>query len=140
MFSIKNACYQNGIRYNAYMLDSIYREEILDHYKNPQNFGTLYSFSHKTHIVNPFCGDELTLYVLIVHNRIEDIAFSGSGCAISIASASLLTEHCKGKAKETLTVFQERDMLKLLNIPVSETRKKCALLGFAALKDCIEQE
>jgi nitrogen fixation protein NifU and related proteins len=119
-------------------MDSIYREEILEHYKDPQNFGKLQKFTHSSKLINPFCGDEIKIFVLIKNNKIEDVGFTGVGCAISIASTSILTEFVRGKSVTQLTSFKGSDMLELLKIEVSETRKKCALLGLSALKDCLK--
>lgn len=129
------------------MEDTLYKEEILEHYKDPQNFGKLEKFDANSKQLNPFCGDEIEIYVKfgktagVIGNHpegvIEDISFQGVGCAISIASASLLTEYTKGKTKKELTKFSEGDMLSLLGIEVSQTRKKCALLALYTLRDCL---
>ncbi len=119
---------------------SLYREEILEHYRNPQNFGKLKTFDLSSKQSNPFCGDELEIFVVWSKGDkavIRDIKFIGTGCAISTAAASMVTEHSKGKTKKELTNFSEIDMLKLLGIKVSETRKKCALLGLWVLRDCL---
>ena len=121
------------------MQDSIYREEILEHFKDPQNFGKLKRFDTSSKQLNPFCGDEIEMYIKFEKERIKDISFSGRGCAISIASASILTDFAKGKLVAALTKFSDNDMLDILQIDVSETRKKCALLGLAVLRDCISQ-
>ncbi len=119
------------------MLDTIYKEEILEHYREPQNFGKLIAFSSTSKQLNPFCGDEIEIFIQFNKNIVENISFQGQGCAISIASASILTSFVKGKTKQSLTKFHEEDMLNLLRIEVSETRKKCALLAFCVLKDCL---
>lgn len=119
------------------MQHSIYREEILEHYKDPQNFGKLKRFDASSKQLNPFCGDEITMYVALDKNKVTDIRFEGRGCAISIAAASILTEYAKGKLINELTKFLDEDMLALLNVEVSETRKKCALLALYTLKDCL---
>lgn len=116
-----------------------YREEILEHYKEPLNFGTLQDFDATSRQLNPYCGDEIEMFVALDQKSIKDIRFQGKGCAISIAAASMLTEFVKGKTKEELTKFLEKDMLKLLGIDVSETRKKCAMLALGVLKDCLVQ-
>lgn len=118
-------------------MTNIYREEILEHYREPQNFGRPSSFNISSKQSNPFCGDEIEVFLQIKGNKVQAISFEGKGCAISIASASILTEFVKGKQKKILTKFSEGDMLNLLNIEVSETRKKCALLSWAVLKDCL---
>ena len=119
------------------MDNSLYREEILEHYKTPQNFGVIASCDSHAHQTNPFCGDDIEIFVNFNKDVIQDISFRGQGCAISIASASILTEFAKGKTKKELTNMTEEDMLDLLGIEVSETRKKCALLALATLKDCL---
>ncbi len=115
---------------------TLYREELLEHYRNPQNFGKLSDFDISSKQSNPFCGDDVEIFVQLKKYRIKNIGFEGKGCAISMAGASMLTEFVKGKTKKELTKFSEKDMLSLLGIEVSETRKKCALLGLAVLKDC----
>jgi len=119
-------------------MSDIYREEILEHYKDPQNFGRLSDFTASSKQTNPFCGDEIEIFVKFGEKwKIKVVGFVGKGCAISIAAVSILTEFSKGKSKEELTMFSEKDMLNLLGVKVSETRKKCALLGFSVLKDCL---
>lgn len=118
-------------------MDSLYREEILEHYREPQNFGRLLLFDASSKQVNPFCGDEIGMFVRFANGVIGEIGFEGKGCAISMAAASMLTEYAKEKGKEQLTKFGEDDMLELLGVHVSETRKKCALLALYVLKDCL---
>lgn len=120
------------------MDDYLYKEEIIEHYKNPQNFGVLASYNASSRQLNPFCGDELELFVQFDSGIVNEIAFQGHGCAISIAAMSLLSEYAKDKKKTELTKFSQNDMLKLLAIDISETRKKCALLGWAVLQDCLK--
>lgn len=115
-----------------------YRDEILEHYKTPQNFGKLPKFDATSRQLNPFCGDKMEIFIAFEKNKVKDIRFLGKGCAISIAAASMLTEFVKRKTKEELTKFSEKDMLNLLGIDVSETRKKCALLALSVLKDCLD--
>lgn len=121
------------------MQHSIYREEILEHYKDPQNFGKLKKFDLSSKQLNPFCGDGISMYIKEERGKVSDVSFDGQGCAISIASTSLLTEYAKGKKINELTRFSEADMLDLLGIEVSETRKKCALLALYTLKDCFKE-
>jgi len=120
------------------MQDNLYREELLEEYRNPRNFGKLQNSSAASKQLNPFCGDEIEVFVNFDNQTINDISFLGKGCAISIASTSLLTDFAKGKTKKELTNFSDEDMLKLIGIEVSETRKKCALLGLFVLRDCIK--
>lgn len=119
------------------MVGQLYKEEILDHYKDPQNFGKLKKFTKSSKQLNPFCGDKIEMFVFSGKGKIRDISFTGKGCAISIASASILTEFAKNKSTDALTKLSSDDMLTLLGIEVSENRKKCALLALAVLRDCL---
>jgi nitrogen fixation NifU-like protein len=119
---------------------NLYREEILDHYQNPRNFRSIKNADSHVHQANPLCGDNIEMFVKWgkgAKRDIQDISFQGKGCAICLAGASMLTEYAKGKSEKELTKFSETDMLKLLGIEVSETRKKCALLSFAVLRECL---
>ena len=119
------------------MDNNLYREEILEHYKSPLNCGKLKAFDKKSTQLNPFCGDEISLFVRYENNNVSDISFSGKGCALCIAASSMLTDFAKGKSKKELTKYSDQDMLDLLGIEVSETRKKCALLALFTLRDCL---
>ena len=107
----------------------LYREEILDHYKNPRNFGDLNGFEIKDSDRNSSCGDSLEMGVKVNNGKIIDVQFTGIGCAISLASASMLTEILKGKTLAQAGKIDDQAMLKRLGIPISITRQKCALLG-----------
>ncbi len=107
---------------------------ILEHYKNPQNFGHL----EKPDIVheegNPSCGDQIKIEIKVENDRIADIRFSGKGCAISQASASILTEEIKGKTLSEVKNFDKQTMLDLLGIEISGLRMKCAMLPLKVVK------
>jgi nitrogen fixation NifU-like protein len=126
-------------------MDELYRDIILDHYKNPRNFGELADAEVTGEKDNPLCGDKIILNIkykkLNINNKpqtiISDIKFSGQGCAISMASASLLTEYVKGKDVSILKKMTADDMVKLLQIEVSATRLKCALLPLEVLQEVI---
>lgn len=120
------------------MIDTLYKEEILEHFHDPQNFGELDSFSKKAQLTNPFCGDDVTMFVKLEKERVEKIGFTGKGCAISVAGASILTEQVKGKKVTDIEKMTEGEMLELLGVAISETRKKCALLALSALQDAIK--
>ncbi|MGB9631978.1 MAG: Fe-S cluster assembly sulfur transfer protein SufU [Chloroflexaceae bacterium] len=117
-------------------MDDIYREQILEHARYPHNFGTLEhpTVSHEEY--NPLCGDRVRIDLLIEDGVIADVRFSGKGCAISQASASMLTDEIKGMNVETAKAFSKDDLLALIGIPLSKnpTRLKCALLSLKALK------
>ena len=116
-------------------MDDLYRDFILDHYKNPRNFGELPEATHHYHDTNPLCGDEITMYLLVGDDsRIADVHFVGRGCAISQASASILTEEIKGKSLDEVKGIDRDHVLTNLGIPISPARIKCALLSLKALK------
>lgn len=116
-------------------MDDLYREHILDHYKNPRNFGEMPEATHHYHDTNPLCGDEITMFLKVGEDgRIDDVHFTGRGCAISQASASLLTEEIKGKTLEEAKAIDRDQVLANLGITISPARVKCALLSLKALK------
>jgi len=116
------------------MADQMYREYILDHYKNPRNFGRLEGadISHEEN--NPLCGDVVGMDIKTRDGLIEDVRFHGRGCAISQASASLLTERLKGMSLEDARKIGKEDVLEELGIDISPARLKCALLSLKVLK------
>lgn len=115
-------------------MSSIYQDIILDHYRFPRNFGTIENPSNSVDVSNPLCGDKLHIDIKEKDSKIEEISFSGEGCAISIASASMLTEYAKGKPKDELKKIESDFILKeLLQIQLTPNRVKCALLSWEAL-------
>jgi len=115
-------------------MDDMYRDYILDHYKNPRNAGTLPGATNTYHDNNPLCGDEITMSLLIDDDKVKDVRFKGKGCAISQASASILTEEIKGKTLDEVKAIDRQHVLENLGIPISPARVKCALLGLKTLK------
>jgi nitrogen fixation NifU-like protein len=116
---------------------SIYQELILDHYRNPRNRGVLKDSTHEASANNPTCGDKLSMQILEKNGIIESVKFTGSGCAISQASASILTESLVGKSIEEAKNLKKEDLLELLGIELSLTRLKCALLALDTLKKAL---
>ncbi|HVB78110.1 MAG TPA: iron-sulfur cluster assembly scaffold protein [Candidatus Nitrosotalea sp.] len=114
--------------------DQFYREYILDHFKNPRNFGHLEHPDIAHEEVNPLCGDVVGMEFQVRDGRIDDIAFHGRGCAISQASASLLTERLRGMTLEDARALSRDDVLEELGISISPARLKCALLPLKVLK------
>jgi nitrogen fixation NifU-like protein len=110
------------------MQDIIYREIILEHYKNPQNYGILTPADIDVTELNSLCGDEIHVTVRINNNYVSDIAFESQGCAISKASASLFTEELKGKSLNEIADISQKDVLSLLEVQLTPARIKCALL------------
>ena len=116
-------------------MDELYREYILEHYKRPHNWGELDSFDLEAHDLNPLCGDELTVQLKVDdEGRIDDIKFSGHGCAISQAAASMTSDEIKGMKVDDLLRLDRSFVLELLGIDISATRIKCALLSLKVLK------
>jgi nitrogen fixation NifU-like protein len=114
--------------------DQFYREYILDHYRNPRNFGRLPNADISHEEDNPLCGDVIGLDFKLEDGRIADVRFHGRGCAISQASASLLTERLKGMTLEEAQRINKEDVLGELGIDISPARLKCALLSLKVLK------
>ena len=115
-------------------MDDMYRDYILDHYKNPRNQGQLEGATNTYADSNPLCGDELSMALRIEDDRVADVRFNGKGCAISQASASILTEEIKGKTLAEVRSIDRQHILENLGIPISPARIKCALLGLKTLK------
>ncbi|MGA2819951.1 MAG: Fe-S cluster assembly sulfur transfer protein SufU [Anaerolineales bacterium] len=116
-------------------MDDLYRELILDRYKNPRMRGTLDPHDISYEDDNPLCGDHLRIDLrLDAEGRIHQAAFSGEGCAISLASADLLTESIVGKSLEEVRKLGKEDILEMLGIELSPVRLKCALLSLKVLK------
>ncbi len=114
----------------------IYRELILDYYRSPRNFGRLERFDIDARDTNPLCGDEIEMQISVGGAKnIDEIKFTGKGCAISQASASMLTELAKGKPLEWVKQVSKEDVFKMLGNPeLGPSRVKCALLGMKVLK------
>jgi nitrogen fixation NifU-like protein len=116
-------------------MDELYRENILDHYKRPRNFGRPDEFDLEFEDTNPFCGDEQHVFIKLDENdRVASVAFEGKGCAISTAATSMLTEELSGKSREELLQLPKDFVLDLLGIDISATRMKCAMLGLKVVK------
>jgi len=115
-------------------MDDLYRENILDHYRYPRNKGHLDNPDIHYHDVNPFCGDEITLELKVEDDRIVDVAFEGKGCAISMASASMLTEEIEGMTLDEVKALDKDFIVEMLGIQIGPVRLKCALLSLKVLK------
>ncbi len=121
------------------MDEELYRENILDHYKRPHNWSPpepeLEHADLEFHDLNPLCGDELTVRLAVgEEGRIDDVRFSGNGCAISLAAASMASDEIKGMTVEELLRLDRSFVLDLLGINISATRMKCALLSLKVIK------
>ena len=118
------------------MFDDMYREVILDHYKNPRGHGVLADADAEAEGQNPLCGDEVTIYVRFAEDgeTIEDVGFEGRGCAISQAATSMLTEMVAGRTAVQVAALDKDELLETIGIPLTPVRLKCALLGLGVLK------
>ncbi len=116
------------------MTDSLYREAILDHFRNPRNKGILDPADFSYEDVNPLCGDEIRIDVRTDGEFVTDVRFSGRGCAISQAAASMLMEMVEGRSIDDVKAISRDDLLDELGVPVSPARMKCAMLGLKVLK------
>jgi nitrogen fixation NifU-like protein len=116
-------------------VDDFYKEYILDHYRNPRNFGTLDAPDATAEDLNPLCGDRIRFDLQIdADGRVSDVKFSGKGCAISQASASMLSESLKGEKLEDVARLSQERVLENVGIGISPARMKCAMLGLKVVK------
>jgi nitrogen fixation NifU-like protein len=114
--------------------EDLYREVILDHYKNPRGKGALANPDAEAEGQNPLCGDEVAISVALDGETIEDVRFQGRGCAISQAATSMLTELVKGRTIAEVAEMPKDELLGEVGIPLTPVRLKCALLGLGVLK------
>jgi nitrogen fixation protein NifU and related proteins len=114
--------------------DELYREVILDHYKNPRGHGVVESADAEAEGMNPLCGDEVAISVSFDGDRIDDVKFIGRGCAISQAATSMLMEMVKGRTAAEVAEMSRDELLEEVGIPLTPIRLKCALLGLGVLK------
>lgn len=116
-------------------MEDFYRDFILDHYRNPRNFGHLEHADAAAEDTNPLCGDQIRVELAVGSDRtVQDVRFSGKGCAISQASMSMLTENVKGMTLEQIATLPKEAVLENVGIGISPTRMKCAMLGLKVLK------
>jgi nitrogen fixation protein NifU and related proteins len=114
-------------------MDDLYRDYILEHYRRPHNFGQLEGATASQEGANPLCGDRITMQLRVRGGVIDGVGFTGRGCAISQASASLLTDEIKGKDVDRAQAMTSGDVLELLGIEISPARMKCALLSLETM-------
>jgi nitrogen fixation NifU-like protein len=114
--------------------EELYRDNILDHYKNPRSHGEIEQADAQAEGMNPLCGDEVSIFVALNGDTIEDIKFRGRGCAISQAATSMLMEMVKGRSAAEVADMSRDELLEEVGIPLTPVRLKCALLGLGVLK------
>jgi nitrogen fixation NifU-like protein len=120
-------------------MDDLYRDYILEHYRRPHNFGVIEGATASYEGSNPLCGDRITMQLGIENGVVERVGFTGRGCAISQASASLLTDEIKGKPVADVAAFRADDLLDLLGIDISPARLKCAMLSHETLHNALAE-
>jgi len=118
-------------------MDDLYRDYILEHYRRPHNFGVIEEATASFEGSNPLCGDRITMMLGVRDGVLERVGFTGRGCAISQASASLLTDEIKGKPLTEVAAFRADDLLDLLGIEISPARLKCAMLSHETLQSAL---
>jgi nitrogen fixation protein NifU and related proteins len=120
-------------------MDTFYREQIMDHYRNPRYRGRLAAPSGSSEELNPLCGDMIHVDVVVADGQLVDARFDGHGCAVSQATASMLLEEVVGKRVEELASFTRDDLFALLGVRLSPARMKCALLSLGVLRAALHQ-
>ncbi len=119
--------------------EELYKENIIDHYKNPRNKRKMDDCAIEHKELNPLCGDEITVFIDVDKEKVIDASFQGQGCAISQASISMLTDKLKGMSITEAQTLQREDILEMLGIPVGPVRMKCALLSLKTVVRGIEE-
>jgi nitrogen fixation NifU-like protein len=115
-------------------MDALYRDHILDHYKNPRNFGTLDERDLEFHDHNPLCGDELGVHLVVEDGKVAELRFHGQGCAISQAAASITSEELVGMGVDEIPELGADWVIEQLGIDISPARRKCALLSLKVMR------
>jgi nitrogen fixation NifU-like protein len=118
-------------------MDELYRDYILEHYKNPKNFGELAEHDLEFHDKNPLCGDEMEVHIRVEDGKIADLKWHGQGCAISQAAASIASEELIGMPVDDAARLDADWMLEQMGIEISATRRKCALLNLKVLRGAV---
>ncbi len=118
----------------------IYREIILDHYKNPRNYGQIKDADIKAQGDNPLCGDKITVYAKVSEDRLYDVSFQAEGCVISIASASIVFENIKGKRVDDILSMGRDEVEGLLRVKLGHNRIKCAVLALKTLQQALAEK
>ena len=120
-------------------MDNLYRDFILEHYRDPHNRGVLEPSDLRFADSNPTCGDEMSMTLRLddSRERVTDVAFDGRGCAISQASASILTDELRGSTLDELRAMDPKDVLESLGVPIGPARLKCALLSYKVLQGAV---
>lgn len=116
----------------------IYRQDMIDHYQNPRNYGEIVDADAIIELENSSCGDKIKLFVKLKKDKIDEISFTGEGCAVAIASASKLTEYVKGKDIKVIKDLTTEDLLGIIKVDLTISRIKCASLSLETLKKSVK--
>jgi nitrogen fixation NifU-like protein len=119
---------------------NLYKQKIIDHYKNPRNYGEMGDADMEAHVTNSVCGDEVTVYLKVKGGVVKEVMYKGSGCAISVAGMSMLSKNLVGKKVEDLEEIEDKVALELLGLDEKTSRKKCATLGLRAIEKAVKME
>ena len=120
--------------------EDIYKENVLDHYKNPHNFGELENSSLSARESNPLCGDKIELFLKVECGKVKDVKFRGQGCAISMASASMLTDKIKGMSLDEIKSLTDKNIIEMIGINLNIVRIKCGLLSLKTLLKALQEK
>ncbi|MEA3356945.1 MAG: iron-sulfur cluster assembly scaffold protein [Patescibacteria group bacterium] len=120
--------------------NSLYKEVIIDHFKNPRNWGRLKKPDLEAHVTNSVCGDEVTVQMNLKNGKVHDIKFEGKGCAICVAGSSIISEKIKGMSVESVNDLDHDVVLDLMGMNSKSPRLKCAVLGLEAAKRAVADE
>lgn len=122
-----------------FILMDLYKQQLLDHYQNPHNFRILDDATHEAYAVNPLCGDDITVFLKIKDQMIEDISFQSQSCLVTMATASIVTDFLKGKTLKQISELSLDNIIELLGTPLTSSRQQCALVVINAVKKAISQ-
>ncbi len=115
-------------------MEEIYKENLLDHYKNPKNYGKMMNPHIHKEDSNPLCGDVIEIFIRVKDGKAESVSFDGKGCVISQATASMLTDELKGKPLSEIQGMEREDILDLIGLNLTPSRIKCAMLPLITIK------
>lgn len=119
--------------------DGVQAEIVLEHYREPHNYGTMEKPTVSVTEANPVCGDTVNLSLLIEGGKITDVKFVGKGCSISQASASMLTDRIKDQTLDEVRKIDEKSIIEMIGLNLGPTRERCALLSYNTLQKCLEK-
>jgi nitrogen fixation NifU-like protein len=117
----------------------LYAEELISNYEHPHNKGKIDNPDAEMHEYNPVCGDDITIYIKVSGNKVVDVKFEGQGCAISMGTASMLTESIKGKSLSEITAMGFKDIVELIGVDPGPARLKCATISLKALQKAVQK-